>query len=644
MFSRFIDNDNSPVVLRNVDRLAWGRLVSNACYRFAPPFVAVIARGLDVTVGQLGIALMIGEFAGLLSPVIGRRIDRSNRLAGMTFGMSALFVSVIGAAVAPNIVVFTVSMFVLSASKVVFDTALIVNGTTAPSATVDLGAGRTVLGLSARNLDTCALLDGDELKCWGYNEGSGTLGLGDMENHGDGPNEMGTHLPFLSVGGGRTVKSIVAGSDHTCALLDNNTVKCWGWNLQGQLGYGDKEHRGDNESIDGVPSVNLGVRVRTFSSYQWHSCAILENRSVECWGWNGEGYGQRGGLGLGDFLNRADNPDEMGNNLPAVNLGTGRTAKALSVGPAYAHTCAILDNNTLKCWGWNGEGQLGLGDDVNRGDTADAGREMGDLLATVNLGAGRTARAVASGEAHTCALLDNGSVKCWGLNGYGQLGIGDNAGLKNKIGDQPGEMGDALPAVNLGVRVKSMVNEPTAASVYYARTHPGVDRTILVFDLGGGTFDVSVLEIGDGVFEVKSTHGDTHLGGDDWDQRVIDWLVKEFKAKHGVDLGADKTASGMDEPGPNPALGLRAIRYCLAEPHIFHAQLRAILRASHYGRIQALAGIDLEVKEGELVALVGANGAGKTTTLRILLGLARADDGSGRDHGGRPWSALRSST
>ena len=126
MFSRFIDNDNSPVVLRNVDRLAWGRLVSNACYRFAPPFVAVIARGLHVTVGQLGIALMIGEFAGLLSPVIGRRIDRSNRLAGMTFGMSALFVSVIGAAVSPNVVVFTVSMFVLSASKVVFDTALIV--------------------------------------------------------------------------------------------------------------------------------------------------------------------------------------------------------------------------------------------------------------------------------------------------------------------------------------------------------------------------------------------------------------------------------------------------------------------------------------------------------------------------------------
>src|SRR5438445_5074320 len=70
----------------------------------------------------------------------------------------------------------------------------------------------------------------------------------------------------------------------------------------------------------------------------------------------------------------------------------------------------------------------------------------------------------------------------------------------------------------------------------------GAEQTILLFDLGGGTFDVSVLEIGDGVFEVKSTHGNTHLGGDDWDQRVIDWLVTEFKNKEGVDLSKDNMA------------------------------------------------------------------------------------------------------
>lgn len=126
LFSRFVAPDNSPVVLRNLDRLAWGRLVSNACYRFAPPFVAVIARGFDVSVGQLGIALMVGEFAGLLSPWIGRRIDAANRVTAMAFGMSALFVGVVAAAAAPNVAVFTLAMFVISAAKVVFDTALIV--------------------------------------------------------------------------------------------------------------------------------------------------------------------------------------------------------------------------------------------------------------------------------------------------------------------------------------------------------------------------------------------------------------------------------------------------------------------------------------------------------------------------------------
>src|SRR5687767_7337573 len=94
-----------------------------------------------------------------------------------------------------------------------------------------------------------------------------------------------------------------------------------------------------------------------------------------------------------------------------------------------------------------------------------------------------------------------------------------------------------------GLEVLRIINEPTAAALAYGLDkEAGKDETVLVFDLGGGTFDVSILEIGEGVFEVKSTHGDTHLGGDDWDQRVIDWLVKEFKAGEGVDLAADKMA------------------------------------------------------------------------------------------------------
>ncbi len=93
-----------------------------------------------------------------------------------------------------------------------------------------------------------------------------------------------------------------------------------------------------------------------------------------------------------------------------------------------------------------------------------------------------------------------------------------------------------------GLEVLRIINEPTAAALAYGLDKGDEDQTILVFDLGGGTFDVSVLEIGDGVFEVRSTHGDTTLGGDDWDDAVIDWLVKSFKNDHGVDLGSDSMA------------------------------------------------------------------------------------------------------
>ena len=93
-----------------------------------------------------------------------------------------------------------------------------------------------------------------------------------------------------------------------------------------------------------------------------------------------------------------------------------------------------------------------------------------------------------------------------------------------------------------GLEVLRIINEPTAAALAYGLDKETEDQTVLVFDLGGGTFDVSVLEIGDGVFEVKSTAGNTQLGGDDWDQRVIDWMIKSFKDNEGVDLGADKMA------------------------------------------------------------------------------------------------------
>src|SRR5690606_23201020 len=92
-----------------------------------------------------------------------------------------------------------------------------------------------------------------------------------------------------------------------------------------------------------------------------------------------------------------------------------------------------------------------------------------------------------------------------------------------------------------GLEVLRIINEPTAASLAYGLDKEG-NQTILVFDLGGGTFDVSILEIGDGVFEVKATSGNNHLGGDDFDERIIRWLVEQFKMEHGIDLTRDRQA------------------------------------------------------------------------------------------------------
>ena len=112
-----------------------------------------------------------------------------------------------------------------------------------------------------------------------------------------------------------------------------------------------------------------------------------------------------------------------------------------------------------------------------------------------------------------------------------------------------------------GLKVLRIINEPTAAALAYGLEKDAPEQTILVFDLGGGTFDVSVLEIADGVFEVKSTSGDTSLGGDDWDETIIEWMVKTFKDTEGVDLAADKMAvQRLKEAGEKAKIELSSVQ------------------------------------------------------------------------------------
>jgi cysteine-rich repeat protein len=363
---------------------------------------------------------------------------------------------------------------------------------------VDFGAGRSVKALFGTGYHhTCAVLDDDSLKCWGGNYFGG-LGLEDNEHRGDEPGEMGDALPVVALGAGRHATQVALGFERTCARLDDGSVKCWGVNSVGELGIGDADDRGDDpgEMGDALPAANLGsgrqaIRVGTDGA---HSCALLDDASVKCWGYGsllglgnlqnlgdeaGEmgdalpaldfgtgravkqlfpgatcvllddastkcwGQNEFGGLGLGDSLDRGDDPAEMGDALPALDLGQGRSVVSLA-DTLYLESfrCALLDDGSVKCWGSNRSGQLGTGDTFARGDAPD---EMGEALPPIDFGDGRRALALVKGIAHACALLDDRSVKCWGENVTGTLGIGDTA----RRGDEPGELGNALPPVDL---------------------------------------------------------------------------------------------------------------------------------------------------------------------------------------------------
>jgi len=300
---------------------------------------------------------------------------------------------------------------------------------------VDLGTGRKATSVVAGEHHNCVILENGQIKCWGQNV-NGQLGLGDTNNRGDDHGELGDALPVVDLGANRTAKFLAAGQYHTCALLDNAQVKCWGHNDRGQAGWGDTTPRGEKpgQMGDALAAVDMGKRsVLHISSVGGHTCVILDDKKVKCWGENDKGQ-----LGQGDRLPRGFVQRQLGDRLPYVDLGTGRTAKIIAAG--LEHTCALLDNGQVKCWGHNNFGQLGLGHLQTVGDSHD---QMGDALPSVDLGSGRTATFLAAGHHHNCARLDNGELKCWGYNGQGQLGLGD----MNNRGDSAGEMGDALPAV-----------------------------------------------------------------------------------------------------------------------------------------------------------------------------------------------------
>lgn len=314
-------------------------------------------------------------------------------------------------------------------------------------AAVPLPSNRTPLAIYSGGISrTCVLLSGGGLWCFGSGQ-AGALGTGDVANRGDAPNQLGDNLPEVSLGVNRTVISADAGDSFTCCLLDNGTVKCFGWGNLGRLGIGDQLDRGDGpgEMGDLLPPVNLGATaVAVKLGVGWHhTCAILNDGSIKCWG---ENY--KGQLGQGDTALRGHRSADMGDALPPVLLGTGRRAVDCALGgygtgsTHRGNTCVILDTGGLKCFGSAYAGGLGTGDTLDRGDQPN---ELGDQLPEVELGTNRTVVQVVAGGWRVCVILDDGSLKCFGVGRHG-LGYGDTADR----GDDPGEMGDNLPPVDLG--------------------------------------------------------------------------------------------------------------------------------------------------------------------------------------------------
>lgn len=241
-----------------------------------------------------------------------------------------------------------------------------------------------VWAIEAGDDHTCALTDQGEAKCWGSNR-FGQLGDGSTTSRS---------VPVAVQGLSGRASAVVAGWGHTCVLTDEKSVKCWGDDEYGQLGYGQTEdYRFTPMDVMGL--VRSVVRI---SADGGQTCALTIYGGVSCWGSNK--YGQLG-----------DGTTETRNSPVQV---AGLTQDVIDIAAGWNHTCALVSGRGMECWGWNYFGQLGDGTKASRTTPVDV------------YGLSESVDAMGVGWAHTCVVTDLGGVKCWGANESGQLGDGTN--------------------------------------------------------------------------------------------------------------------------------------------------------------------------------------------------------------------------
>ena len=255
----------------------------------------------------------------------------------------------------------------------------------------------------------CALIEGGGLRCWGANAQC-QLGLGNQAAVGD--DEYPAHVDALALGG-RAVTQVALGRNHSCALFDDASVRCWGANFNGQLGYADWVPRGCTPATtpDQLPALSIwdgDEYTVQIAAGDTHTCARSDQGRVRCWGSN-----FWGALGYPDV-------DRVGIDEPPVAVGPVEIggAPATALVASNHTTCVVLEGGAVRCWGGNFWGSLGNDDYDPIGDD-----EHPASVGDVPLPAG--AAAVVVGSSHTCALLTSDELYCWGSNLAGELGLGD---------------------------------------------------------------------------------------------------------------------------------------------------------------------------------------------------------------------------
>jgi alpha-tubulin suppressor-like RCC1 family protein len=324
-----------------------------------------------------------------------------------------------------------------------YGSTAVIGNDEAPNTAGDVGLPGGALAVELGGLFSCGLFEDDQMRCWGAGN-TGQTGYAATTPIGD--DELLADLPSIMLGG--TATQFESGGSHTCTRLDTGDVRCWGGNSQGQLGVGTTTIIGDTEHPAMGSTVDLGPDGASFvAAGVGHSCAVTNMNELFCWGDNA-----RGQLGYGstDDIGNDEDPVDAGPvdmDLPALPNDTTITGLALG----REHTCALFSSGDVACWGRNGAGQLGQGNLADWGDTM---LELPSGLTPIDLGGSVTA--ITAGDDFTCALLDDGSIRCWGQNTTGQLGQGNT----NTIGD------NELPTAGMTVDVGGSAIQISAGGLH----------------------------------------------------------------------------------------------------------------------------------------------------------------------------------